>query len=176
MAQKEEAGTREFSVLNCSIAPSYTAVATPARRKRGPSLSRRTGQAGTVFQHCKTWDPTAPLLREVLGRYAGQSRQNTAHDPTRRLPHENCSAPTPAGLHRARSYQFHRDVPPEYRSRIHLPAAGRMLDCFASRSKAPSGETRHHLRLAGCTQRVAPTASRRQVARRCFKQCSARAC
>src|SRR6266705_1035501 len=41
-------------------APSYSAVATPARRKRGPSLSRRTGQSGTVFQHSKTWDPTAP--------------------------------------------------------------------------------------------------------------------
>jgi integrase len=55
----EERGTQEFSVLNCSVAPSYTAVATPARRKRGPSLSRRTGQSGTVFQHCKTWDSTA---------------------------------------------------------------------------------------------------------------------
>jgi integrase len=56
----EECGTQEFPVLNCSVAPSYTAGATPARRKRGPSLSRRTGQSGTVFQHCKTWDPTAP--------------------------------------------------------------------------------------------------------------------
>src|SRR5208337_3119851 len=46
--------------LSCSGAPSYSAVATPARRKRGPSLSRRTGQSGTVFQHSRTWDPTAP--------------------------------------------------------------------------------------------------------------------
>jgi hypothetical protein len=60
LALKRESGTQDFPVLNYSIAPSYTAVATPARRKRGPSLSRRTGQAGTVFQHCKTCDPTAP--------------------------------------------------------------------------------------------------------------------
>lgn len=46
--------------LSCGCAPSYSAVATPARRKRGPSLSRRTGQSGTVFQHSKTWDSTAP--------------------------------------------------------------------------------------------------------------------
>ena len=60
MALNEEGGTPDSPVLNYSGAPSYTAVATPARRKRGPSLYRRTGQAGTVFQHCKTWDPTAP--------------------------------------------------------------------------------------------------------------------
>src|SRR5580698_9766584 len=30
------------------------------RRKRGPSLSRRIGQRGNVFQHCKPWNPTAP--------------------------------------------------------------------------------------------------------------------
>lgn len=60
MALNEEGGTPDSPVLNYSGVPSYTAVATPARRKRGPSLNRRTGQAGTVFQHCKTWDPTAP--------------------------------------------------------------------------------------------------------------------
>jgi integrase len=41
------------------------ATATTIRRKRGPSLSRRTGQTGNVFQHCKPWNPTAP----AYGRY-----------------------------------------------------------------------------------------------------------
>jgi integrase len=36
-----------------------------AVRRRGPSLSRRTGQKGNVFQHCKTWNPEAP----AYGRY-----------------------------------------------------------------------------------------------------------
>jgi len=39
--------------------------ATAIRRKRGPSLSRRIGQQGNVFQHCKQWNPTAP----TYGRY-----------------------------------------------------------------------------------------------------------
>lgn len=40
-------------------------AATEIRRKRGPSLSRRTGQTGNVFQHCKPWNPAAP----AYGRY-----------------------------------------------------------------------------------------------------------
>src|SRR6266852_6923836 len=41
--------------------------ATAIRRKRGPSLSRRVGQTGNVFQHghTKQWNPAAP----VYGRY-----------------------------------------------------------------------------------------------------------
>ena len=35
------------------------------RRKRGPSLSRRVGQTGNVFQHTKEWSPAAP----AYGRY-----------------------------------------------------------------------------------------------------------
>ena len=35
------------------------ATATPTRRKRGASLSRRIGQAGCVFQRTKTWSPSA---------------------------------------------------------------------------------------------------------------------
>src|ERR1700739_2142626 len=46
--------------LSSGGAPSYSALTTPARRKRGPSLNRRTGQSGTVFQHSKKWDSTAP--------------------------------------------------------------------------------------------------------------------
>jgi integrase len=43
------------------------ANATAIRRKRGPSLSRRIGQRGNVFQHgfTKEWDPAAP----AYGRY-----------------------------------------------------------------------------------------------------------
>src|ERR1035438_1097035 len=40
-------------------------AATAIRRKRGPSLSRRIGQTGNVFQHAREWSPTAP----TYGRY-----------------------------------------------------------------------------------------------------------
>jgi hypothetical protein len=42
-----------------------SAPTTPIRRKRGPSLSRRVGQVGSVFQRNKPWSPTAP----TYGRY-----------------------------------------------------------------------------------------------------------
>jgi integrase len=58
--------TRGIESLEAKIAQLYfptaatkVGVATPARR-RGPCLSRRTGQKGTVVQHSKTWDPKAP--------------------------------------------------------------------------------------------------------------------
>jgi integrase len=35
-------------------------VAITTRKKRGPSLSRRTGQAGCVYQNCKTWSAAVP--------------------------------------------------------------------------------------------------------------------
>ena len=47
-------------ILQSDLPVGNVPSATPARRKRGPSLNRRTGQAGTVFQHCKTWDSAAP--------------------------------------------------------------------------------------------------------------------
>lgn len=34
--------------------------ATEPRRKRGPALSRRVGQNGNVFQHCKPWNSAQP--------------------------------------------------------------------------------------------------------------------
>src|SRR5580698_10226409 len=42
--------------------PNTLAPATEIRRKRGPALSRRTGQNGSVFQHKQTtaWNPAAP--------------------------------------------------------------------------------------------------------------------
>jgi hypothetical protein len=49
----------QFAQLHFSAADTNVETATPARR-RGPSLNRRTGQTGTVVQHSKTWDPTAP--------------------------------------------------------------------------------------------------------------------
>jgi integrase len=44
------------SDLTCASMPPQ---ATTIRRKRGPSLSRRIGQKGSVFQHCKPWNPEA---------------------------------------------------------------------------------------------------------------------
>ena len=45
------------------------------RRKRGPSLSRRTGQRGNVFQHCKPWNPGAPAYGRFWVDMSGQHRQ-----------------------------------------------------------------------------------------------------
>jgi len=39
---------------------SPTLAAATSARRRGPCLSRRAGQSGTVVQHSKTWDPTTP--------------------------------------------------------------------------------------------------------------------
>ena len=47
----------------------------PTRRKRGPSLSRRTGQAGTVVQHSKTWNPTAPAYGKYWEDLPGSSER-----------------------------------------------------------------------------------------------------
>lgn len=61
-----DATTRtEGEALHMGEAEDTLRVATTIRRKRGPSLSRRTGQTGNVFQHCKPWNPTAP----TYGRY-----------------------------------------------------------------------------------------------------------
>jgi hypothetical protein len=51
------------------------ANATTARRKRGPSLSRRTGQKGSVFQHCNPWNPTAPAYGRFWIDMPGEDRQ-----------------------------------------------------------------------------------------------------
>ena len=54
------AGRGTESRLHFPAADTKVAATTPARRKRGPSLSRRTGQSGTVIQHSNEWDPMAP--------------------------------------------------------------------------------------------------------------------
>jgi integrase len=51
------------------------ANATAIRRKRGPSLSRRIGQRGNVFQHCKTWNPEAPAYGRFWIDVPGEARQ-----------------------------------------------------------------------------------------------------
>ena len=50
-------------------------VATRVGRKRGPSLSRRTGQKGNVFQHCKPWNSTAPTYGRFWIDVPGEDRQ-----------------------------------------------------------------------------------------------------
>src|SRR5271154_7208325 len=51
------------------------ASATTIRRKRGPSLSRRTGQRGNVFQHCKPWNSEAPAYGRFWVDVPGENRQ-----------------------------------------------------------------------------------------------------
>lgn len=62
---KDSTTRTEAEVLQTSETEDTLCDATTIRRKRGPSLSRRTGQTGNVFQHCKPWNPTAPSY----GRY-----------------------------------------------------------------------------------------------------------
>src|SRR5437899_2345223 len=68
------------SQLHSSFSPSKVWPATPARR-RGPCLARRTGQSGTVVQHSKTWDPTAPCYGKFWADVPGsptRKRQTVA--------------------------------------------------------------------------------------------------
>jgi integrase len=51
------------------------ATATTIRRKRGSSLSRRTGQNGNVFQHCTPWNPEAPAYGRFWVDVSGEERQ-----------------------------------------------------------------------------------------------------
>jgi integrase len=64
--------------LSASIAPVYNHVATSARRKRGPCLSRRTGQVGAVFQRCESWSAQAPTYGKFwVDVPAGDRKQKT---------------------------------------------------------------------------------------------------
>ena len=49
--------------------------ATVIRRKRGPSLSRRTKQAGNVFQHSEKWDPAGKTYGRFWIDVPGSTRQ-----------------------------------------------------------------------------------------------------
>lgn len=51
------------------------APATTTRRKRGPSLLRRTGQTGNVFQHHKPWNPKEPSYGRFWFDVPGENRQ-----------------------------------------------------------------------------------------------------
>ena len=53
-------GAESSAELQSTPHQSTLAPATAPRRKRGPSLSRRTGQLGNVFQHSNPWNPAAP--------------------------------------------------------------------------------------------------------------------
>ena len=49
--------------------------ATAVRRKRGPSLSRRIGQKGNVFQHSQQWDPAGKTYGRFWVDVPGSRRQ-----------------------------------------------------------------------------------------------------
>lgn len=70
--------------------PNTLAPATEVRRKRGPSLSRRIGQTGNVFQHKQStaWNPVAPSYgRFWIDAPEGRKRRKIALGlcPTRSL-------------------------------------------------------------------------------------------
>jgi len=57
------------------VCASMPPEATTIRRKRGPSLSRRIGQKGSVFQHCKPWNPEATAYGRFWIDVPGEGRQ-----------------------------------------------------------------------------------------------------
>jgi integrase len=61
--------------LHLSASAHTLASATAIRRKRGPSLSRRIGQRGNVFQHCKPWSLHAPAYGRFWVDVPGAKRQ-----------------------------------------------------------------------------------------------------
>ncbi len=84
------------SVLQFQHGPSNVAQATTVRRKRGPSLSRRKGQNGTVYQRNRRqtdkWLPNEP----AYGRYW----EDTPNGRTKRA--------IPLGLHRTRTLAYQK--------------------------------------------------------------------
>ncbi len=61
----------EVDLQQCGSIPHATTI----RRKRGPSLSRRIGQKGNVFQHCNPWNPEAPAYGRFWVDVPGEPRQ-----------------------------------------------------------------------------------------------------
>ena len=66
----DSAGEIRLEAACASIAP-----ATTIGRKRGPSLSRRVGQKGNVFQHSKQWSPVEPAYGRFWVDVPGEQRQ-----------------------------------------------------------------------------------------------------
>jgi integrase len=65
----------EVATLAVELPHGSIAEATTIRRKRGPSLSRRVGQKGNVFQHSKPWSPVEPAYGRFWVDVSGQNRQ-----------------------------------------------------------------------------------------------------
>src|SRR5258708_37240977 len=61
--------------LNSPVELGYGRVATPTRQRRGPSLSRRSGQIGCVFQNCKSWSRQAPTYGKYWQDIPGEERR-----------------------------------------------------------------------------------------------------
>lgn len=59
----------------CPEASCVSISAATAIRRRGPSLSRRIGQKGNVFQHCNPWNPEAPAYGRFWVDVLGETRQ-----------------------------------------------------------------------------------------------------
>ena len=66
---------REVATLAVELPHGSIAEATTIRRKRGPSLSRRIGQKGNVFQRSKPWSPVEPAYGRFWVDVSGQNRQ-----------------------------------------------------------------------------------------------------
>lgn len=72
----EDVFSAEVSAEVCPEVPCVRIwPATAIRRKRGPSLSRRIGQKGNVFQHSKPWNPEAPAYGRFWVDVPGEDRQ-----------------------------------------------------------------------------------------------------
>jgi len=79
----------EKQSLCAKHAPNTLKPATTTRRRRGPSLSRRSGQAGAVFQRVKPWNSQAPTYGkfwvDVPGGYRKQKTVSLGPCATRTI-------------------------------------------------------------------------------------------
>jgi hypothetical protein len=91
------------------------ATATPTRRKRGASLSRRIGQAGCVFQRTKNWNPSArsygKFWIDVPGGNRKQKTISLGACPTRSIARQRLREYIEQAGVNSRE-QFHENVSP----------------------------------------------------------------
>ena len=113
-------------------------------------MSRRTGQAGTVVQHSKTWDERHPPMGSIGRICRAVPRENGA---PYRLAFVGQN-PSPASDFESSSNErasTQRKVSPKHGTSGHVPPASRLVGCLSG-AKASPGKAGDDFGLARCTQ------------------------
>src|SRR5437667_6597749 len=131
--------------------------ATTIRRKRGPSLSRRSGQQGNVVQKSQPWDSVALAYGRFWVDTPGVERQRktialgTCWD----LPHAQRGQTKTARVHRSATNQQQADLLRKLFSGHNFPGAICRVDAIVTRAAAAPVETGHAAQLAKLFGQVA---------------------